>query len=82
MKGFLVLSTLVGVVLSTTPFAQCDVDRCESDFDHDSASFLFKSKHNVSKLANITTNIKNMHYMSVEGDGHIMMDTNEEAGKF
>lgn len=80
MKGLFVLSTLFGVVLSTTVIDQCDTDICDSG--HNSGPILFKSKHNVSKVANITSQIKNMHYMSVGGDGHIMMDTNEEAGTY
>lgn len=80
MKGLFVLSTLVGVVLSTTVYDQCDTYVCDSD--HNSGPILFKSKHNVSKVANITSPIKNMHYMTVGGDGHIMMDMNEEAGTY
>lgn len=77
-----VLSTLIGVALCATAIDECDTNQCDSDFfEHNSGPILFKSKHNVSKLANRTSKIKNMHYVPVERDGNIMMDINEEAGR-
>lgn len=81
MKGLVVLSTLIGVVLSTTIIDQCVTDRCESDFDGgNGVPILLKSRHNVSKVTNVTRRTKNVRYVAVEGDGNIRLDTNEEAG--
>ncbi len=78
MKVLIVLYTLIGLALSTTLLDQCDNNKC--DFDRNSGSVMFKSKHNVSKMANTTSNIKDMHFMSV-ADENIGTDTNdEEAG--
>lgn len=82
MKRFLVLTTLVGVVWSNTLVDQCNTDKCDSNFVHNDGAVILKSKQNVSKVANVTTSIKNVHYMSEVVDGNIMMDTNEEAGKY
>lgn len=79
MKRLFVLTTLIGVVWSSSFIEQCD-DKCDTDFDRNRDPISFKSKHNVSKVTNITSTIENLHYMSVEGDGSILMDTHEEAG--
>lgn len=80
MKRLFLLSTLIGVVWSSSFIDQCD-DKCESDFDRKSDPISYKSRHNVSRVTNVTSTIKNLHYMSVEGDGSITMDKNdEEAG--
>lgn len=77
MKRFLVLTYLIGMICSNTLVNQCDTDKCDSNVVQSDGSIIFKSKQNGTKVANITS-IKNVHYMP----GNIMMDTNEEAGKY
>lgn len=79
MKGFVILSALIGVVLSTNQLGQCD--KCDSDFNDSNGQTLFKTKHNASKSANITSTVKSMHFVSVEGDIN-MNRSGEEAGTY
>lgn len=83
MKGLIVLTTLIGVALSTTLLDQCDTDECDLNINRSSGPILFKPKQNVSKVTNFTsTNTKKMLHTSVVSDGNIVMDNNnEETGK-
>lgn len=82
MKTLFVLSTLLGVALSTSIITECDSDQCDSDFDRNDGPILFKSRHNISKVANLTSKIKNIHYVPVVGDGTVVMGKTEEAGRY
>lgn len=84
MKRLFVLFVLMGMTVSTTTFDECVSDDCNLNVDQNSnsGSILFKSWHNVSRIANFTKKHKKVHYLSVKGDGKIVLDTNdEEAGK-